>query len=149
MCIYICIFIFTASGVSCDGCIDATICSDTTGSYFFQFSTLFDQSNTPCEIEFPNGTLVPNVTLMEGKCEELPANFNYSILCHICPGDLYTIYYTVLFSNIEDCSNGKYYITIRKNCTSSLALTVFICTRDHPLFSVFLQEYREYARGRE
>ena len=127
MCIYMCIVILTASGVSCDGCIDATICRDATGSYFFQFLKHFDQSNTPCEIEFANGTLVSNVTLMEGKCEELPPHFNYSILCPICPGDLYTIYYTVLFSNIEDCSNGKYYITVRNNCTSSLALTVFIC----------------------
>ena len=97
----------TASGISCDGCIDATVCRDTTGSYLFQFSKLFDQSNSLCELEFPNGTLVPDVTLMEGKCVELPPNFNYSMLCSICPGDRFTIYYTVLTSNIEDCSNGK------------------------------------------
>ena len=122
-----CIVVLTASRVSCDGCIDATVCRDTTGSYLFQFSKLFDQSNTPCELKFPNGTLVSDVTLMEGKCVKLPPNSNYSMLCPICPGDLYTIYYTVLTSNIKDCPYGKHYIILRKVCT----VCSYVCTYLH------------------
>ena len=111
-CMCACVFaILTAQDTSCDGCINATICRATTGCYLLRFSKLFDQSNSPCEISYLDGPPVPNAT---GECTELPPNFNYSILCPICPQSRYEIYYTILPSNIEDCSYGKYLCAIRK-----------------------------------
>ena len=120
-----CVFaILTAQDTSCDGCIDATICTVTTGRYLLQFSKLFDQSNSPCEILYLDGRPVPNATLMEGECTELPPNFNYSILCPICPQSRYEIYYTILPSNIEDCSYGKYlYAISASTCLYLMTMT--------------------------
>ena len=103
-----CVITFIAQNISCDGCVRVTICRPTTGGYLMQFSMLFNQSNSPCELYYLNGSTVSNVTLIEGKCTDLPPNSNYSMLCPICPNGHLDIYYEILTSNIEDCSNGKY-----------------------------------------
>ena len=104
-----CVITFIAQNISCDGCVSVTTCRPTTGGYLMQFSKLFDQSNSPCELYYYlNGTPISNGTLTEGKCTDLPPDSNYSMLCPICPKGLLAIYYEILTSNIEDCFNGKY-----------------------------------------
>ena len=112
---HICMCIFLAEDASCTGCINATTCRTTTGNYALQFTKLFidHESNSPCELEYSNGTLVPDVTLMEGRCIELLPNFNYSIRCPICQ-DNYDILYAILIPNdIENCSSlGNHWLAM-------------------------------------
>ena len=112
---HICMCTFLAEDASCDSCINATTCTTTTGNYALQFTKLFidHESNSPCELEYSNGTLVPDVTLIEGRCIELLPNFNYSIRCPICQ-DNYDILYVILIPNdIENCSSlGNHWLAM-------------------------------------
>lgn len=106
---HVCIIFMLANGeiVSCDGCINATMCRANTGNYLLQFSKLFDQSNNPpCELFYLDRRPVINVTLTEGKCIPIPPNFSYYIQCPICHQVGIEIYHTIFFSDIKNCSNG-------------------------------------------
>ena len=106
---------FLAQDATCGGCFNETTCRTTTGNYALQFTKLFidHQSNSPCELEYSNGTLVPDVTLMEQRCIELLPNFNYSIRCPICQDNYDVLYVILITDDIENCSSlGKHWLAI-------------------------------------
>lgn len=94
--------------MSCEGCINARICIDTTGRYHLNFTKLVDRSltNSPCELRFNNTVM----TLTEGHCVELTSTHNYSIWCPICTDDCYDnchdVNYHVIPNPNEDCLNS-------------------------------------------
>ena len=106
---------FLAEDASCDNCISTRTCTTSTGNYALQFTKLFidHESNSPCELEYSNGTLVPDVTLMEGRCIELLPNLGYSIRCAVCQNH-YDIFYVILIPNdIENCSSlGNHWLAM-------------------------------------
>ena len=124
---HICMCIFLAQDASCDNCISTRTCRTTTGNYALQFTKLFidHESNSPCELEYSNGTLVPDASLMEGRCIELLPNSNYTIRCPICQ-DNYDILYVLLITNdIENCSSlGKHWLATVRTYVVSLYVNI-------------------------
>ena len=114
---HICMCIFLAEAASCTGCFNSTSCRTSTGNYALQFTKLFidHESNSPCELEYSNGTLVPDVSLMEGRCIELLPNFNNSltIRCPICQDNYHVLYVILIPNDIENCSSlGNHWLAM-------------------------------------